>query len=432
MIEALMKYQAVKGTYDILPSHLAKEIYNDSSKWDYVYAIAADVLSKFGVKEITPPMFEQVEVLTKAAGEGSDIVVQKEMFSFEDAAGRQLALRPEHTGSVMRAYIQHGMHVQPNPVKLWTKGPVFRAEVNTQRGRFRQFQQVNCEYLGLDNPMIDAEVIRLLYTLLSQLGIKNMTVKLGSVGDPEDRLEYNTYLRDYLEPIKDQLSEVSQTRLALNPMRILDSKEKQDQELIKDLDRPLDRLNPDSKAHFDEICGYLESWDIPFEKDDSIVRGLDYYRRTAFEVHHNSIGSQAVICGGGRYDGLIKSLGGGDTPGIGWAFGVERVLDAMLQDEVAFPEADSPLIYLIPLDEDAVSEVIETALNLRKDYYVEFAYVKRKVGKGLQAAEKAGATYAALRGGSEREKSIYQLKHLATGEQQEISETDLASFLANL
>jgi histidyl-tRNA synthetase len=422
-----MKFQAVKGTYDILPSKLAKDVYEDQNLWHYVYEVVNRVLSRAGVKELTTPVLEQAEVFTKSVGESSDIVVQKEMYTLEDAGGRFLALRPEFTGGVMRAFIEHGMHVQPLPVKLWNRGPIFRAEVQPQRGRFRQFHQVNCEIIGLENPATDAEAITLLYTVLSELGLKNMVVKLGSVGDPQDRVVYNQYLRETLENAN--LSETSRERLRLNPMRVLDSKDKGDQDIVKGLKKPLEFINTQARAHFDFVQKYLSDWKIPFEIDDSIVRGLDYYRRTAFEVHHKSIGAQSALCGGGRYDGLIESLGGTKTPGVGWAFGVERVLDAMQQDGVTVAEASKPVLYFVPLDDEAISELMQASFALRNDYHVEHGYAPRKPGKGLQEADRAGATYAALRGKFERENKSYQVKNLKSGEQVEVKETELKHFL---
>ena len=424
-----MKLQAVKGTYDILPASQAKDVYNNQDQWSYLYEVTARVLSRAGIKELTTPIFEQKEVFVKSVGESSDIVVQNEMYTLEDSGGRQLALRPEFTGGVMRAFIEHGMYVQPLPVKLWSRGPVFRAELQPQRGRFRQFYQVNSEWIGLDQPVVDAEAIAVLYTVLRELGLKTMIVKLGSVGDPNDRVAYNQYLRDTLSPISDQLSETSRERLRLNPMRVLDSKDRNDQVIVKTLKKPLEFLNPEALAHFETVQDFLKSWQIPFEIDDSIVRGLDYYRRTAFEVHHQGIGAQSALCGGGRYDGLIETLGGPKTPGVGWAFGIERILDAMQQDKVVIPGPSKPLVYFIPLDDEAINEVVLESNKLRQSHHIEHAYTARKPGKGLQEADRAGATFAALRGPSEREKSVYQMKHLQSGKQIEVKEADLETFL---
>jgi len=419
--------RSVKGTFDILPD--AKNPWEAQPAWEKVYCAAQEVLERAGVGEITPPVFEHAEVFTKSVGESADIVVQKEMYTLTDAGGRTLALRPEFTGSVLRAYIEHGMHTRPTPVKLWSRGPVFRAERQPQRGRFRQFHQVNCEILGLDNPLVDAEAITLLYQVLKACGLKEIVVKLGSVGDPGDLSRYNSYLREQLGPIQDKLSETSQTRLRLNPMRVLDSKDEGDQKLIAGLKRPLELISDEAKHHLEGVQRFLRDWEVPFEVDPAIVRGLDYYRRTAFEVHHRGIGAQSALCGGGRYDGLVERLGGPVTPGIGWAFGVERVMDAMLEDGVSFSGSAQPDLFLVPMDDDAVAEVARIATVLRATFAVQHAYSKRNPGKGLRDAERSGAHFAALRGDRERDRGVYTLKNLASGEQLEVPETDLALVL---
>ena len=416
-----MKLQAVRGTYDILPE--------DQPRWRYVYSVTEEVLGRAGAQEISPPVFEQSEVFVRSVGASSDLVVQKEMYTFEDAGGRSLTLRPEFTGGVMRAFIEGGFHTRPTPVKLWSRGPIFRAE-RPQRGRFRQFHQVNCEFLGLDAPLMDAEAIALLYRVLETCGLKGLTVKLGSVGDPEDRAAYNAYLRGELQARAADLSPTSQERLKLNPMRVLDSKDENDQRIIAELKRPLEFLNPAAKAHFEAVGGFLRDWEVPFEVDPGIVRGLDYYRRTAFEIHHAGIGAQSALCGGGRYDGLIESLGGPPTPGVGWAFGVERVLDALIEDSVTPPTAPPPALFLVPLDDEAVAEVAKTAYELREHVAVEHAYARRNPGKGLRDADRAGAVYAGLRGPEERMKGGYAVKHLASGSQSFVKENELASLLA--
>lgn len=416
-----MKPRAVKGTHDILPEQI--------EAWRSLRQAVAETLERAGVSEIVTPAFEHSEVFVKSVGESADLVVQKEMYTFEDRGGRTLTLRPEFTAGVLRAFIEHGMHTRPTPVKLWSMGPAFRAE-NVQRGRFRQFHQVNCEILGLSTPLVDAESITLLYRSLQSLGLQGMSIKLGSVGDPEDRVRYNEYLRRELTPAADRLTETSRARLAVNPMRILDAKDERDQELLAGLQRPLDFLTDDARGHFEAVQGYLRAWQIPYEVDPGIVRGLDYYRRTAFEVHHGRIGAQSALGGGGRYDGLVENLGGPATPGIGWAFGVERVLDAMAQDAVQAPVPRGADLFLVPLDEEAVDEVAAAAVRLRTSFHVEHAYVRRNVGKGLRDADRAAARYAGLRGPEERAAGAYRLKHLASGEQHDVPEGELERLLA--
>lgn len=415
-----MKSQAVKGTHDILPAQV--------QGWRLIEHKVRQTLERAGAGEIRPPVFEYTETFVKTAGESSDLVVQKEMYTFEDRGGRSLTLRPEFTPGFMRAYIQHGMHTLPSPVRLWGMGPVFRAE-NVQRGRFRQFHQVNYEVLGSDAPLTDAETIALLYDALSAVGLRNLTVKLGSVGDPEDRAAYNDYLRRELEPLADSLTSTSQERLRLNPMRLLDAKDPGDQELVKPLKRPVDFLGGPARSHFEEVQAWLEQWNIPFGIDPAIVRGLDYYRRTAFEVHHGGIGAQSALSGGGRYDGLIESLGGPATAGIGWAFGVERVLDAMEVDGVAVPDLARTDVFLVPLDDKAVAEVATAARALRAGMSVQHSMVKRNPGRGMKEANRSGARFAALRGERERELGTYEVKDLISGSQESVTEQDLLQYL---
>ena len=414
-----MNLQTARGTFDILPE--------DQPRYRALYRAAERVLRSAGVQEIATPIFEYTDVFIKSVGASSDLVVQHEMYTF-DKGERSLTLRPEFTAGVLRAFIENGLSSRRSPVKLWSKGPVFRRE-RPQRGRFHQFHQVNCELLGLETPLIDAEAIALLYATLRECGLSELRVKLGSVGDPEDRARYNDYLRRELRAA--DLSETSRERLRLNPMRILDSKDENDQAIIRDLKRPLDFLNEDASAHFEAVKHYLDAWDIPFDIDNSIVRGLDYYRRTAFEVHHGRIGAQSALCGGGRYDDLVESMGGPKTPGVGWAFGAERVLDALNEEGVTLPAAPRPALFLVPMDEDAIGEVAQTALKLRPTFWVEHAYTKRNPGKGLKEADRAGAHYAALRGSKERQAGVYSVKHLASGEQAQIAEDKLEAFLAS-
>lgn len=414
----VIRSRAVKGTYDVLPER--------QPAWHRLRDVTDRVLGRAGVREIVTPVFEYSEVFDKSVGDSADLVVQKEMYRFEDRGGRSLTLRPEFTAGVLRAYVENGMHTRPSPVKLWSLGPAFRAE-NVQRGRFRQFHQVNCEILGLAGPMVDAEAIALLHDLLAELGLTRLRVQLGSVGDPEDRDAYNAYLREALAPRADDLSEVGRERLRLNPMRVLDSKDANDQALLADVDRPLDRLGDAARAHLDGVAGFLDSWGIAFDLAPSIVRGLDYYRRTAFEVHAEGIGAQSALAGGGRYDGLVASLGGPPTPGIGWALGVERVLDALNAAGALPGAAPGPSLFLVPMDEPAVAEAAALARRLRRELHVEHAYQKRAPGKGLRDADRAGARYAALRGERERERGVWTLKHLARGEQREVDEASLVA-----
>jgi len=417
-----MKLQAAKGTQDLLP--------RDQAAWRAISAAAESVLGGAGAGRITPPIFEFTEVFEKSVGESADLVVQKEMYTFEDRGGRSLTLRPEFTAGLMRAFIEHGMHTLPQPVKLWAEGPVFRAE-NVQRGRYRQFHQVDYEVIGTDSALADAEAIELLYRTLQTCGLTRHRIHLGSVGDPDDRAAYNAYLREELAPYAQRLSPVSQDRLRLNPLRVLDSKDQGDQALIAHLQRPLERLGPAARENLAEVEHHLRAWGVPFELDPGIVRGLDYYRRTAFEVHYEGIGAQSALGGGGRYDGLIELLGGPAMPATGWAFGVERVLDALGMEEAALAETSArPALFVIPLDDEAVAEGAGLAIRLRRQALrVEFAYQRRNPGKGLRDADRSGARFAALRGADERSRGSWQLKDLASGEQLEVADEELGAAL---
>lgn len=416
-----MKLQAVKGTHDILPE--------GNARWRSIEAAAQRVLEGAGAGKLTTPIFEYADVFEKSVGDSADLVVQKEMYTFEDRGGRRLTLRPEFTAAVMRAFIENGMHTRPLPVKLWSLGPLFRAE-NVQRGRYRQFHQINYEAVGLATPLADAEAIELMYRTVAEAGVTEHRIKLGSVGDPQDRAAYNDYLRAQLTPRAADLSENSRQRLKLNPLRILDSKDPGDQQLLASLQRPLERLGPEARAHFDQVVDYLTDWEVPFDIDDSIVRGLDYYRRTAFEAHHHGVGAQSALGGGGRYDGLLELLGGPSLPAIGWALGVERVLDALEDEQRQVVEAARSGLFLVPLDDAAVAEGARLAQTLRRvGGRVEFAYQRRNPGRGLKEADRSGARYAALRGASERERGVWQLKDLISGAQHEVTETELAQRL---
>jgi histidyl-tRNA synthetase len=329
-----MALQRPKGTQDHLPDGSPKLKTDVSARaFQHVTALAGQVLERAGAAFMTTPVFEEAELVKRGVG-GSTDIVRKEMFVvhyFGDHGG--YVLRPEGTAGIVRAYLENGLKQLPPPLKLWTHGPMFRAE-NVQKGRLRQFHQVDYEVLGSADPLVDAEAIWLMVQVMQAIGLKGVQVKLGSIGDPEDRDTYNAYLRETFSPHMERLSDDSKDRLERNPMRILDSKSRSDQDLIAELavQPMLDFLGSEAAAHFAEVRRYLDAWDVDYEVDPSIVRGLDYYRRTAWELHHAHIGAKSALGGGGRYDGLAAQLGGQDTPGIGWAFGIERILLAMEQE----------------------------------------------------------------------------------------------------
>jgi histidyl-tRNA synthetase len=418
-----MKFQTIKGTFDRLP--------DDAAKWRFIQSTAQRVLERFGAGEIHTPVFEDVGVFSKAVGDSSDIV-RKEMYTFTDRGGRNLCLRPEATAGMIRAYLEHGFGSKPTPVKFWTFEPMFRGE-KPQRGRERQFHQVGYEIIGLADPITDAEIIDAGVQMLSELGIKNYQVHLGSVGDPQDRLEYNAYLRSTLSPVLERLSHDSKERLELNPMRILDSKDKNDQSLLRELEvKPmLEFLGAEAKAHFEGVQDCLKAWGIPFVVDPSIVRGLDYYRRTAFEFIHqdSSMAGCSTILAGGRYDGLAEILGGPHTPGVGWGSGAERLILAMEAEGVAVPTLEKPLVYVIPLDDEGLLYSHNVARAIRGVGTALAAYKVKGMGKALGDAEKFGARFAVVIGSNERETGVLNVRELATRNQESVKLEDLTNWL---
>ncbi|WP_457636522.1 histidine--tRNA ligase [Oceanithermus sp.] len=401
--------KAVKGTHDLFDKSL---LYHQT-----IIGRARDWLEAAGGREIATPIFELTEVFERGVGTTTDIV-QKEMFTFTDRGGRSLTLRPEGTAGVVRAYLEHGMKVWPQPVKLWYAGPMFRAE-RPQKGRQRQFHQVGYEVLGSDSPLADAEAVALSYLILRDLGLRKITLRLGSVGDLEDRRRYNAYLREVLKPRAQELSADSQRRLEANPLRILDSKSETDQRILRELAvRPmLDFLGPEAAAHLEQVKSLLSEMNIPYTIDPSIVRGLDYYVRTSWEIHHKLLGAQSALGGGGRYDGLSELLGGPPTPGVGWALGIERVALAM-EAEGLSPAPARPLdIYVAALDPDLLPLALQAAIRLWPELRVEYSLSSKRPAKAIREAEKRGARYVAFIGENEARSNTLTLKDISSGEQ---------------
>jgi histidyl-tRNA synthetase len=421
--------KAVPGTNDVFAQ--AREYPFREPVFRYIIRTAEEVLRGAGAQMIHTPVFEYLEVFQKGVGLTSDIVVKKEMFVLEDRGGRLLALRPEPTAAIVRAYNEHGMKVWPQPVRLFTWGPIFRGE-RQQKGRYKQFHQVDYEALGLADPLLDAEAIALMVRIYKTLGLKNLEVKLGSVGDQGDRLQYNQYLRNLFEPYAQALSQDSRTRLETNPMRILDSKSERDQRIIAELQpRPmLEFLGQEARAFHEQVCRYLDRLGVAYMVDPSMVRGLDYYVRTAWEVHHAQIGAKSALGGGGRYDGLSEMLGGPPLPGVGFGIGIERVAIALQQEGVSIPADPSPTLYLAPLDEPAKIEALALAEQLRPKISVEIGYTPKSPRKALEDALKKGARYVGFLGESERAKGVITLKYLESGEQKELEPPQLHRLFA--
>jgi histidyl-tRNA synthetase len=407
--------QAIRGTHDILPA--------ESPLWAAIEDLARKVLNQSAYREIRTPIFEQTELFARGIGEATD-AVGKEMYSFEDRGGRSIALRPEITAGLVRAFIQNKLFAQGGVQRLWHLGPAFRYE-RPQAGRQRQFHQLDVEILGSRDPRADVEVIAIATQLLTSLGLKALTLDLNSVGSSSDRQAYREALVNYFTPFKDELDADSRDRLTRNPLRILDSKDKRTQEIVVDAPSLLDFLGDDSQKHFDGVQQHLSNLSIPFNINPRLVRGLDYYTHTAFEIQSADLGAQATVCGGGRYDGLVAQLGGPDTPAIGFGMGIERliILLAQMNRFDTAPELD---MYLISRGEKAEFQSALLANDLRKQgYSVEVDLSSSAFGKQLKRADRSGAVVALILGEAEAEAQKVQLKWLVSGEQAEINQAEL-------
>ena len=399
--------QAPKGTYDVLPE--------DMQRRELVAAHAQRVLGAAGYRRIETPMFEATELFTRGVGEATDIV-QKEMYSFDDGAGRSLTLRPEGTAPVCRAYIEHGMHKRPAPVKLWYLSPFFRAE-NPQRGRQRQFWQVGAEVIGAAGPETDAELVVLLAELLEALGVRDTRLRLSSLGNPETRVEYRRELAAYLREHEAELSPEVRARIELNPMRAFDAKDPGTQRVMAGAPKLLDRLTKDDAQHLAQVRALLDAAGVRYELDPTLVRGLDYYTRTLFEFTSDALGAQSGVGGGGRYDRLIEQLGGQPTPGAGWAAGVERMLLAAPQA----PTAPAVVDVFVTVSERNSATPLTLAFQVahearRAGLSAQLELTGRSLKSALKHGDRIGARYVAIvnaHGGA-------SLKDMESGEQREL------------
>ena len=426
-----MALQRPKGTQDHLPdtppSQSPPPAAQRASAHTWLLATARQVLERAGAQSIDTPIFEEAELVRRGVGDSSDIV-RKEMFrvTYFGDHGNYI-LRPEGTAGIMRAYLENGLKQLPSPLKLWTHGPMFRAE-NVQKGRLRQFHQLNYELIGSDAALADAEAIALMLQVVAALGLRGVQLKLGSVGDPADRVSYNAYLREVFTPHLERLSDDSRDRLERNPLRILDSKSAGDQALIAELGvRPLlESLSGEAAAHFEQVRAYLDAWHIKYQLDPNIVRGLDYYRRTAWELHHQGVGAKSALGGGGRYDGLSAELGGPVVAAVGWALGMERLLIALDAEQRPLPSLREPLqVFVASLSEFHLALAAQVAQTLRRAVRAEFAYRALKPGQLLREAERRGAVYAAIIGESEADSGLITLKHLSSGAQRQLALSEL-------
>ncbi|MBD0334831.1 MAG: histidine--tRNA ligase [Cyanobacteria bacterium Co-bin13] len=424
--------QSLTGTEDILPKPqwVGQDVkVADISTWQRVEAAAREIFHRAAYREIRTPIFEQTALFERGIGEATD-VVGKEMYTFKDRSDRSLTLRPEGTAGVVRAFIQQSLYAQGGVQRLWYTGPMFRYE-RPQKGRQRQFHQVGVEVLGSRDPRADVEVLALATDLLQTLGLRNLTFYLNSVGNPEDRARYREALVAYLTPYKDQLDPDSQDRLSRNPLRILDSKDEKTQAIAEDAPSILDYLGDDSRRHFDSVQQQLTDLGIAFELNPRLVRGLDYYTHTAFEIQSSDLGAQATVCGGGRYDGLVKELGGPDTPAVGWAIGLERL--TLLLETLHPATAPKVDLYVVSRGEKAESNGLLLAQKLRgAGFAVELDLSAAAFGKQFKRADRSGAAACLILGDAEAENGTVQLKWLQSGEQSELAQADLLADVEGL
>jgi histidyl-tRNA synthetase len=413
--------QAIRGTKDLLPEEI---VY-----WQKVESVTRNILSQAVYQEIRTPIFEQTDLFERGIGENTDIV-GKEMYTFLDRGERSLTLRPEGTAGVVRSYIEHKLHGQGGVQRLWYTGPMFRYE-RPQAGRQRQFHQIGVELLGSASARADVEVIALANDLLRNLGLKNLTLYLNSVGNGEDRQKYRDALVNYLIPYQRELDQDSQDRLQRNPLRILDSKDQRTQEIAQNAPQIWQYLGESSRQHFEMVQQLLTDLGISYELNHCLVRGLDYYTHTAFEIQSGDLGAQATVCGGGRYDGLVAQLGGPDTPAVGWAIGMERLILLLQQIQAKpFPELD---FYLVSRGEKAEYQALILAHKLRNlDFSVELDLSGSAFNKQFKRADRSLAAICLVLGDEEADKGTVNLKWMATKAQQAIAQSELLSMTAQL
>ena len=416
-----MLSKAPRGTKDITP----KDVY----KWHYVEKKFREICALYGYEEIRTPIFEHTEVFARSVGDTTD-VVQKEMYSFTDRGDRQLSLKPEGTAGVIRSFIENKMYADTQPTKLYYITPCFRYE-RPQAGRQRQFHQFGIEVLGSDGPSVDAEVISLAVQFFNEMGLKNLSVNINSVGCPKCREEYNRKLKEYLDQKVDVLCETCLERKDKNPMRVIDCKNPHCKENLQDIPFMIDHLCEDCKDHFDKLQTYLKEMDINYVVDKTIVRGLDYYKKTAFEIISNDIGSQSTVCGGGRYDGLVEMLGGPKgISGIGFALGAERLLLTLENNNIEIENPKSTDIYIATIGDAAKTKSFKLIKDLRANHIsADNDHLDKSLKAQFKYSDKLNAKYTVVIGDDELANDTATLKNMQTSEQTTIKLSELVDEL---
>ncbi|WP_105210191.1 histidine--tRNA ligase [Streptococcus suis] len=424
-----MKLQKPKGTQDLLPQ--------DTAKWQYVENFTRNIFKQYNYAEIRTPIFEHYEVISRSVGDTTDIVT-KEMYDFYDKGDRHITLRPEGTAPVVRSYVENKLFAPEvqKPAKFYYMGPMFRYE-RPQAGRLRQFHQIGVECFGSSNPATDVETIAMAYHFFEELGIQNIRLHLNSLGNLESRAAYRQALIDYLTPFKDQLSKDSQRRLEENPLRVLDSKEKEDKVAVENAPSILDYLDEESTAHFEAVKSMLDSLGIAYTIDTNMVRGLDYYNHTIFEFMTEVGGNDLTICAGGRYDGLVSYFGGPETPAFGFGMGIERLILVLEKQGIELPLDTQLDVYIAVLGQEANGGALELVQAIRKQgFRAERDYLDRKLKAQFKSADVFGAKTIITLGGSELESGQVVVKNNQTRSRVETNletlKTDFASILEEL
>ncbi|EJE24309.1 histidine--tRNA ligase [Staphylococcus epidermidis] len=412
-----------RGTQDILPQ--------DSAKWRYIENRLHTLMELYNYKEIRTPIFESTELFARGVGDSTD-VVQKEMYTFKDKGNRSLTLRPEGTAAVVRSYIEHKMQGEPNqPIKLYYNGPMFRYE-RKQKGRYRQFNQFGVEAIGAENPSIDAEILAMVMHIYESFGLKHLKLVINSIGDSESRKEYNEALVKHFEPVIDTFCSDCQSRLHTNPMRILDCKIDRDKEAVKNAPRITDYLNNDSKSYYEQVKLHLDNLNISYVEDPNLVRGLDYYTHTAFELMIDNPeydGAITTLCGGGRYNGLLQLLDGPDETGIGFALSIERLLMALDEEGISLDVSEDFDLFVVTMGEDADRYAVKLINDLRRNgIKVDKDYLNRKIKGQMKQADRLNAKYTVVIGDQELENNEIGVKNMISGESENVQLDELVNY----
>jgi len=416
-----MKYQAPRGTYDILPE--------DIKKWHYIENIIRKLTSLYNYFEVRVPIFEQLGLFQRSVGEDTDIV-EKEMYTFKDKKGRELALRPEGTASIARMVAERNLQSsKKEPLRLWYEGPMFRYS-RPQKGRYRQFCQFGVECIGSSNPIVDVEIIAIGWQILQEAKVPDVSLEINSVGCHKCRDKYNFLLKEFLYKDKDKYCADCQRRMVQNPLRVFDCKNKICQQLIKNAPRMLDNLCEECALHFEGVKNNLEMMKVPYNVNPEVVRGLDYYTKTAFEYKINYLGAQDALGGGGRYDGLIEYLGGKQTPAVGLSMGLERIILSLEKSGFSFPEENDLEVLVIPIGNVALQASIGMMQVLHKaDISAIVADESSSVGSNLKYCDKNNVSFAVLIGDNELKSGLYVVKNIKKKAQSEIKKEEVVSFI---